>query len=79
MSSLIVERKNEFDLEVVLRGLQKCRQLDGSILLDEYLFAFKELCRYLYYKVTYSLTSGCVKLPATLFSNLVSIKQYHVY
>ena len=46
MSKLIVERKNEFDLEVVLRGLQRCRQTDGTILLDEYIYAFKELCRY---------------------------------
>ena len=51
MSNLIVERKNEFDLEVVLRGLQKCRQPDGSILLDEYLYAFKELCRYIYFTI----------------------------
>ena len=46
MSKLIVERKNEFDLEIVLRGLQRSRQSDGTILLDEYLYAFEELCRY---------------------------------
>ena len=46
MKKLIVDRKNEFDLEVVLRGLQGCQQADGTILLDDYLFAFKELCRY---------------------------------
>ena len=41
-----MERRNEFDLEIVLQGLQRCRQDDESILLDEYIYAFKELCRY---------------------------------
>ncbi len=43
---LDIAKRNEFDLEIVLQGFQKCKQLDGSILLDEYLIAFTELCRY---------------------------------
>ena len=46
ISRLLIEQQNEFDLEVVLEGLRKCWQPDGSIPLDEYIFAFKELCRY---------------------------------
>ena len=43
--ALHISNRNEFDLEIVLQGFEKCKQLDGSILLDEYLIAFTELCR----------------------------------
>ncbi len=37
--------KADFDLEIVLKGFQQCKQQDGTILIDEYLYAFAELCR----------------------------------
>lgn len=39
--------KNDFDLQVVLDAFQRCRKAeDDSVMLEEYLDAFKELCRF---------------------------------
>jgi len=40
------EAKADFDLEIVLKGLQRCKQQDGTILIEDYLYAFTELCRF---------------------------------
>ncbi|ESO91384.1 hypothetical protein LOTGIDRAFT_228823 [Lottia gigantea] len=38
--------KHDFDLEVVLDALKKCRINDDTILMSEYLRAYRELCRF---------------------------------
>ena len=40
-----VEKKQDFDLEVVLQAFRHCLLEDGSLCLDAYLTAFHELCR----------------------------------
>ncbi|XP_050413866.1 ceramide-1-phosphate transfer protein [Patella vulgata] len=38
--------KHDFDLEVVLDALKKCRLNDDTVVLSEYIRAYRELCRF---------------------------------
>ena len=40
-----VEKKQDFDLEVVLSAFRRCLLKDGTLSVDEYITAFHELCR----------------------------------
>ncbi|KAL8584119.1 hypothetical protein ACOMHN_011734 [Nucella lapillus] len=46
MAELRADKRNDFDLEVVLEAFRSCLRNDGSLVLDDYLRGFHELCRF---------------------------------
>ncbi|KAK7094118.1 ceramide-1-phosphate transfer protein-like [Littorina saxatilis] len=46
MADFRPDKKQDFDLDIVLDAFQRCLLNDGSLSVDEYLRAFHELCRF---------------------------------
>ena len=49
MAVLETNKKHDFDLDHVYETLKRCKQKDEYVNIDEYLLAYHELCRYVFF------------------------------
>lgn len=65
-------RKSDFDLEIVLHAFQKCLLDDKTLVLQEYIIAHHELCRF------FKLTGPLFSFVARDFESKIKAVEYHM-
>ena len=49
MAVFETNQKQDFDLDFVYQALKRCKQKDEDVNIEEYLLAYHELCRWVFF------------------------------
>ncbi|CAG5117744.1 unnamed protein product [Candidula unifasciata] len=73
MSTFNSDRKSDFDLEIVLHAFQRCLREDRTLMLQEYVTAYHELCRF------FKLTGPLFAFVARDLESKIKAVEYHLH